>query len=239
MRVIYSYQNKINLKFYIGQTKNLNRRKIDHKFISKRRGKNHPFYNAIRKYGLDNFTITELESVEDIDSDESEQFWIDFFRSWDRSFGYNIERGGCKIKTISDETKKKISATSMGKCYNSSEHMNKIHKNTGDRLRGTHLSEDIKIKISISRKGQKHTKESKIKMSQTRIERGTFVGKNNPNYGKTGELNPSAKLTWHIVNNIRIDNRNGIIGKALMIKYNISETNMYRILKNKIWKVKE
>lgn len=235
MRTIYIYQNTINNKTYIGQTKNLNKRISDHKGNSVR-GCNHPFYNSIRKYGLDNFTISILENVSDEEVDNAEQFWIQFFRSWDRNFGYNIEKGGCDIKVISEETKRKISEKHKGKCFNTPEHMKKLHRATGGRLRGTNLNEDVKTKISRSRKGQKHTDESKKKMSQTRIERGTFSGENNPNFGKIGELNPSAKLTWEVIYNIRLDYSKGLKGKQLMKKYSISETNMYRILKNEIWK---
>lgn len=38
--------------------------------------------------------------------------------------------------------------------------------------------------------GYRHTKESKEKMYKTRKERGTCAGKNNPMYGRSGELSP-------------------------------------------------
>lgn len=236
MKIIYIYQNKINNKIYIGQTKNLKKRISDHKYKSLNIKYNHPFYNSIRKYGLDNFNIVELEQVENNFADESEEFWIQFFRSWDREFGYNIELGGNKNKIVSEETKQKISNTNLGKCYNTPEHMIKLHQMTSNRLLGTHLSQETKYKISKSHIGFKHSENSRSKMSQTRIERGTFAGQNNPNFGKVGELNPSAKLTWEIVKNIRLDYSQGLKGKKLMQKYNISETNMYRIIKNEIWK---
>lgn len=236
MRTIYIYQNFTNNKIYVGQTSNLNKRIRDHKSKSNK-NYNHPLYNSIRKYGIDNFKVTVLETVSNDEVDNAEQFWIQFFRSWDRDFGYNIEMGGCNTKTISESTKKKISEKHKGKRFNSIEHMKRLHKENGDRRRGIHLSEEVKTKISNSRKGQKHTDNAKIKMSATRIERGTFSGKNNPNFGKTGDANPAAKLTWEIVNKIRLNYSKGLKGKQLMKKYNISETNMYRILKNKIWKV--
>lgn len=237
MRIIYIYHNRVNNKIYVGQTFDLNKRINGHKSETFSRLRNHPFYNAIRKYNLNNFDIVELENIEDNCADDREAFYIQYFKSYDRNYGYNIELGGCKNKIISEETKKKISDANVGKCYNTLEHMEKLHKMTGDRLRGTHLSQKIKKKISESRMGFKHTEKTKQKMSETRVKGGTFAGNKNPNFGKTGNLNPATKLNWEIINNIRLDYSLGLKGKKLMKKYNISETNMYRILKNEIWKV--
>jgi group I intron endonuclease len=237
MIIIYIYQNKINNKIYVGQTKNINKRKSQHKAKILNKEYRHPLYDSIRKNGLDNFNFLELEQIEDIDADSAERFWIQFFRSWDRNFGYNIELGGCKNKTVSEETRKKISKANKGRCHNSKEHMDRLHKETSKRRLGTHLSTETKNKISKARKGSKHSDNSRRKMSETRIKNGTFAGKNNPNFGKVGELNSSAKLNWEIVNNIREDYNQGLKGKKLMEKYSISETNMYRIIKNKTWKI--
>jgi len=49
--------------------------------------------------------------VEDNLIDDAERFWIEYFRSWDRDFGYNLESGGCSNKTLSFKTKFKISET--------------------------------------------------------------------------------------------------------------------------------
>lgn len=235
MITIYLYQNNINYKIYIGQTVNFNKRIYEHLKNSKT-NYCHPFYNAIRKYGIENFSIIKLEQFDNYeDADESEIFYISFFRSWDREFGYNIELGGRKNKIVSNETKIKLSNIHKGKCYNSKEHMDKIHKISAEKRKGKPLPDSTRKKLSIKRTGFKHSQYSKNKMSKTRIERKTFAGENNPGYRKFGDLNPAAKLTWKIVENIRIDYQNGIKGKKLIEKYNLSETNMYRIIKNITW----
>lgn len=269
MRIIYIYQNRINNKIYVGQTNDFKRRKYNHEYDALKRKLKYPLYSSIRKYGINNFNILDLEIVEDQDADEVEQFYIQYFRSWDREYGYNIEYGGCDNKKLSQqtkdkiskikkeifqghpelnpmfgkhhtqETKEKLSQANSGKCYNTLEHMQKIHKITSERLLGTYLSKETKSKISKANLGRKRTEETKIKMSQTRVENGTFAGENNPNFGKVGELNPSAILSWEIVNNIRLDYSLGLRGKSLMKKYNISETNMYRIIKNETWKIQK
>ena len=63
--VIYKYTNKINGKVYIGQTVHENLRRNEHKCHSKTRlHTQSAFYNAIDKYGWDNFGYSILETVE-------------------------------------------------------------------------------------------------------------------------------------------------------------------------------
>ena len=84
---IYMWINTINNKKYVGQTINFYNRMIQYK-----KGKyNQYMKNAIMKYGIDAFEIKIIEK--DIDSkflNEREQYWIDYYKSYKREFGYNI-----------------------------------------------------------------------------------------------------------------------------------------------------
>ncbi len=65
---IYKITNTVNSKFYIGSTKDLNRRKKDH-FRLLKKGINHSIIlqNAVNKYGIDNFKFEILiECSEDL-----------------------------------------------------------------------------------------------------------------------------------------------------------------------------
>ena len=63
--VIYKYTNKVNGKVYIGQTVHENLRKNEHKCHAKtRKHTQSAFYNAIDKYGWDNFDYEVLERIE-------------------------------------------------------------------------------------------------------------------------------------------------------------------------------
>lgn len=117
MRHVYLIQNKINNKIYVGQSKVPNKRWVRHKYDALTRQKPHPLYLSIRKYGIENFQFEIIEQWNDNEIDCAEKFWIEYFRSHDRNYGYNLELGGLKNKIISQETRNKFSISSK-KRYN-------------------------------------------------------------------------------------------------------------------------
>lgn len=98
---IYIIRNKINEKVYIGQTsQSVKERFNQHRKPStlKKRG-SYKIYNAMKKYGIENFYVETLEtgiSESDIDAKECE--YIEKFDSFRN--GYNSTPGG-DSKTIS------------------------------------------------------------------------------------------------------------------------------------------
>lgn len=94
---IYKITNRVNNKLYIGQT----RFTIEHRFkqhiYDSKREMTVPLYKAMRKYGIENFYIEPIESVEYSKLDEREIFWIAELDTFDK--GYNATRGG-QGKTI-------------------------------------------------------------------------------------------------------------------------------------------
>ena len=61
--VIYKFENKINGKVYIGQTiQKLSKRISSHKYPSG--NKNLPIDAAIKKYGIENFSITTMLRID-------------------------------------------------------------------------------------------------------------------------------------------------------------------------------
>lgn len=93
---IYCITNKINNKKYIGLSKDIYRRWGEHKrvpFCSTSREYNYPLYNAIRKYGLENFSFVILEECDDLKLlKEKEKKWIKYYDSINN--GYNLTEGG-------------------------------------------------------------------------------------------------------------------------------------------------
>lgn len=98
MASIYIIKNIINNKVYIGQTTQpINIRFNNHKMAS--RIEDTKFYRAIRKYGEDKFYIEPLEENVPIEKlNEREQYWIQFFDSYQN--GYNSTLGGDGIRSI-------------------------------------------------------------------------------------------------------------------------------------------
>lgn len=88
--VVYKIVNNVNSKVYVGQTRNgLSHRKDAHLHRC-RSGLNRPLYNAMRKYGVDNFTWSVLEVVEHVhELDAAETKWIATLGCMHPS-GYNL-----------------------------------------------------------------------------------------------------------------------------------------------------
>jgi group I intron endonuclease len=109
---VYQILNKENNKVYIGSTNNFKKRRKQH-FYLLRSGKHGNSYlqDSWNKYGEDSFEFNVVEIVEDQDNlIEREQYYIDTFKSYNNSFGYNLKRyaKGMKDFTHKDETKDKM-----------------------------------------------------------------------------------------------------------------------------------
>ncbi len=120
--LIYKITNKVNNKIYIGKTKKYYKEKyfgIEGRFSnhiasanSKSKCNDCPrLYNAIRKYGKDNFTIELIEETTLEFIDQQEIYYINNFKSYDSKIGYNIALGGGgrSVVNVSDEVRNKIS----------------------------------------------------------------------------------------------------------------------------------
>lgn len=109
---IYVITNLINSKIYVGQSVNPIQRFYNHIHDSRA---NSLIYNAIKKYGKENFSFEIILCCFDIETiDKLEQTYISLYNSNNRNFGYNIESGGSLTKNKTIETRQKISAAKKG-----------------------------------------------------------------------------------------------------------------------------
>lgn len=115
MGIIYKAENKVNGKVYIGKTiKSLEERKEKH-YRNYREERPFKLYNAIKKYGWDNFEWSVIEDLKDNDFiDEREKYWISKYNSY--KTGYNMTLGGDGAFGFkqSKEHKEKISKALIG-----------------------------------------------------------------------------------------------------------------------------
>ena len=94
MPYIYKITNKINNKVYIGQTSS----SIDYRWQThihdskKAECQNRPLYRAFHKYGIENFTVEEIEECNSEIVNEREIYWINYYNSYKE--GYNATLGG-------------------------------------------------------------------------------------------------------------------------------------------------
>lgn len=99
MAYIYKIINNINKKVYIGQTK----RTIEirwNQHLREYKYKDHVLYKAMRKYGIENFTIEVIENCPEEELNEKEEFYIKKYNSYinfEKSNGYNMTLGGQNI----------------------------------------------------------------------------------------------------------------------------------------------
>lgn len=119
--IIYKITNLITNKHYIGQTvRPLQERYAEHINRANNLDSRH-LYVSMRKYGIDNFTIEQIDTANSIqDLNEKEIYWISYYDSYNN--GYNMTQGGDinpmhssksreshKSKMRSEEVRNKIS----------------------------------------------------------------------------------------------------------------------------------
>lgn len=95
MPYIYKITNNVNQKIYIGKTStSIEERWKTHCKDSKVETKEkRPLYSAMRKYGIECFSIEQIEEVEnDSIACERERYWIEYYGSF--KTGYNATLGG-------------------------------------------------------------------------------------------------------------------------------------------------
>ena len=84
-------------KCYIGQSVDVYRRYKEHIYsMKKQRGRddNLPIHRAMRKYGLENVYLEILERCSKEELNGREKYWISYYHSDIKRYGYNLSSGG-------------------------------------------------------------------------------------------------------------------------------------------------
>lgn len=255
MHFLYKIINQLNGKVYIGQTIDDKRRWISHKSFAKQTEPVQYIHRAMAKYGIENFIFEVIATCRtQEDANEVEKILIIQYNSQDKEMGYNISHGGDPSwnrglpkeqqpmygKKQSDFQKQRMSEIHSGKIVIVSE---ETKRKISISLTGRSLSENCKEKIAAANRGKIVSKESREKMSKSKIGKTisneTRLKKSISMTGKfVGEKSYIAKLTWELAANIRKEyNEGNISQRKLAKKYNVSQSTIQFLIKNKTWKI--
>jgi group I intron endonuclease len=144
--IIYKATSPSGKKYFGKTTKSLNRRMQNHEQKSK--CESFHFSNAIKKYGINNFSWDimerfEAKSLEELNKilSEREKYWIKNEKTYLREYGYNMTLGGDGLfgLNLSGDHKRKIGNSLKGRIFTES-HKNNLkidweitHINTGKK----------------------------------------------------------------------------------------------------------
>lgn len=168
---IYSIRNLVTGKVYVGQSKSCTIRWRGHLWSLKndQHGNVH-LQASFNRYGVENFQYEVLETCAEDARDERECYWMDYHKSNDLKFGYNLQYGGHLNKNHSDETKEKQRQAKLGTIL-IEEHKRKIglaSKGNTHRL-GKYPTEETRRKMSKSQKGKVISEENIRKLREANL----------------------------------------------------------------------
>lgn len=168
---IYKIENNITHNVYIGKAKDFNSRWRQHKSEANSNKNNNHLYNAIRKYGIDNFTFSIVEEIPlelySTISSEREKYWIKFYNAYEDHDNYNETQGGEGVCGWDPSQDWRDNMSKIKKEWYQTEEGKVKAERQRERLKGKAFF-----------KNHTHTEEWKEQHSKD------MQGEKNPNYGK-------------------------------------------------------
>jgi group I intron endonuclease len=178
---IYIIKNTINQKVYIGKSSNIEIRFKDHRSALTKPNRNPKrtnryLYQAVQKYGIDNFEFEILQQfpigIHDDLLKEAELYWMDYYSSCERSLGYNLRRDSSTDTFVHEDTRKLLSEINSGiNNPNYGNHWTNEQKNNMSEIAksrhacGTIYGEDWKKKIAESTREMWKDENKKLSMA--------------------------------------------------------------------------
>ena len=163
---IYSIENIVNHKKYIGQSVNIKSRWRHHKTdLNSGIHDNDYLQKSWNKYGEQNFEFKILEECSDDKLNERERYYIDLYDTMNRDYGYNLKSGGQDTNYVTKYVRNKISEGNK-KYYE--EHPEAKIKNSIKAYKQW-SNPEIKAKIMGENNGmygKTHTEEARKKISE-------------------------------------------------------------------------
>lgn len=182
---IYKITNITNGKVYVGSSDDIYYRWSQHKANLPRNKHHNPhLQSAWKKYGEANFKWEIIQDCEENDLLKYEQYWMDYYHSADRKFGYNIMPAAGRRKQSEESIRKIIESTTGAKNhFYGKHHTEESRKKMSESLKGRtvwnkglvgfgkgrKLSEETKKKMSLAQMGKKASEETRKRISEGRV----------------------------------------------------------------------
>lgn len=235
---IYMVVNLINDKKYIGQSKNIKKRFQSHHLVDYKNENNcnynTKFYQAIRKYGIDNFEVVILKLCEEKELDDLEIKYIKEFDTFKN--GYNSTEGGqfWSPNIHSEETEEKRKQTrEKNKSLMSENHPRaKLTNQQVWDIRQRYIDGESIKEIYNDFKDLYTNQQTfkRIVLGQTYVTVGNIPTKEQVRH-------TNAKLTDVQVKKIRNSYKKGVVSyRELGEKYGLSESSIAAIIKRETYK---
>lgn len=154
--------NRVNGKRYVGMSRNVRRRFVEHK-AHRKNSSCRSIALAMCKYGVENFDLVILQECELTMLCERERFWIAKLKpEYNRNSG-GMGNGG---HALSDETRKQLSEHGKRQWANKTEQQRRgiISNNLTGPLPGHFVLSGTRQKISLKLRGRKWSPELRAKM---------------------------------------------------------------------------
>ena len=141
---VYKIINKTNQKIYIGITsREIEDRWQEHLSRARCGQRNSRLYDAISKYGKDNFYHEHLASTpHDTIVRKMEEWFIEYYDTYKN--GYNCNLGGCGFLEFPEHIKKKISDAQIGKIISLESRRKMSKAKQGDKSCAKHFGKYIR-----------------------------------------------------------------------------------------------
>ncbi len=229
MYLVYKATNRVNGKIYFGKTNNLTRRKIEH-ISEARRNRNYHFYNAIRKYGSENFIFELVQTFETEEAAyQAEIDLIQQFKTTDPKIGYNRTPGGNGVRVTEAERQRR---SALGKTWVGSK--NPFYGRTHSVSTRQRLSESRKAFVGERHPlwGTSHSTETRDKISQSKLGKAVWSTEQRREIGhrSAGERSSTAKITNAQATELREKFENGASAKELQVLYGLSKASVWKVI---------
>ena len=239
--VVYCFEHIKSKKRYIGSTNNCKRRLQEHlQGLINNKHYNKYLQNYWNKWGYKNFIIYVLENIPSENDKntylrERENYWIDFYKSFDADNGFNLVKdallGGIAGYKHTDKSKEKMSVKGKLSFLLNPKRKdicrNNIKKASTLENRRKAMQNRRTYKGTNNPFWEKHHTEHTKEKLRNREYNKNLIGANNPNYGK--KWNDEQRQRASLYNK----QRNFYNGKIYVIKYiNTDGTEEYHEIYN-------